>query len=62
MRRPPRPQDDDRHNVDEHCDDDDNDDEHRGVVETNAGESNRANCCLALLANTTILYVAAALV
>ena len=37
MRRPPRPQDDDIDDVDEHRD---NDNDHCGAVETNAGESN----------------------
>ena len=41
MRRPPRPQDDDRDGVGEHRDDDDghDDDDHSRAVETNAGES-----------------------
>ena len=45
MRRPPRPQDNDRDNVDKHRDNDDgdNNDDHHGPVETNAGESNRAD-------------------
>ena len=42
MRRPPRPQDDDGDDVDKHRKNDDGDDnyDHRGVVETNVGESN----------------------
>ena len=45
MRRPPRPQYGDRDDVDKQRDHDDgdDDDDHRGAVETNAGESNRAN-------------------
>ena len=41
MRRPPRPQDNDCDDVDEHRDNDDGDDDenHRGAAETNAGES-----------------------
>ena len=64
MRRPPRPQEDDRNNVDEHRDDEDGDDneDNRGAVETNAGESDGANCYLALFDNTTIRYVVAAMV
>ena len=47
MRRPPRPQDNERDDVDEHRndkddDDGDDDDDHLGAVETNAGESNGA--------------------
>ena len=58
----PGPKDDDRDNVDKHQDDDDDDDDHSGVVETNAGESNGANCYLVLFANTAIRYVVAAMV
>ena len=64
MRRPSRPQDDNRDDVNGHRDDDgggDNDD-HHGAVETNAGESDRANCYLAPFNNTTIRYVVAAMV
>ena len=45
MRRPPQPQDNDHDDVDKHCDNDngDNIDDHRGAVETNAGESDRSN-------------------
>ena len=62
--RPSCPKDYDRDDVDEHRnDDDDNDDEdHHGAVETNARESDRADCYLALFANTTIQYVVAAMV
>ena len=65
IRRPPRPKDDDRDDVDEHCDnndDDDEDDNHRRAVETNAGESDWANCYLALFTKKTIQYVVAAMV
>ena len=64
MRRPPRPQDDNRDDVDEHRDgkNGDNNDDHRGAVETNAGERDRANCYLALFNNTTIWHVVAAMV
>ena len=65
IRRPPRPEDDDRNDVNEHCDDNDDDnddDDHGGAVETNEGESDRADCYLALFANTTIWYVVAAMV
>ena len=55
-RRPP-----DHDNVDKHYDDDDNDD-HRGAAETNAGESDGANCYLAPFKNTTIWYVVTAMV
>ena len=45
IRRPPRPQDDDVDDVDEHRNDNDGDDnnDHRGAVETNTGESDGAN-------------------
>ena len=59
MRRPPRPQDDDIGDVDEHRD---NDNDHCRAVETNAGESNRDNCYLSQLDNTMIQYVVAAMV
>ena len=64
MRRPPCPQDDDRDDVDEHRNNDNgnDDDDHRGTVETNAGESNRADCYLSPFDNTTIWYVVAAMV
>ena len=64
MRRPLRPQDDDRDDVDKHRDDNDgdNDDNHYSVVETNAGDSDGANCNLAPFENTTIQYVVAAMV
>ena len=41
MRRPPRPQDDDRNNVDKHYDNanGEEDDDHHGEVEKNEGES-----------------------
>ena len=46
MRRPPRPQEDNRNDVDERRDDndgkEDNDDDHRGAVDMNAGESDGA--------------------
>ena len=44
-RRPPLPQDDNLDDVDEHRNGDDGDDDnnHRETLETNAGESNRAN-------------------
>ena len=47
---PTCPEDDDRHNVDGHCDNDndDNDDDHHGAVEKIAVESDGANCYLAL--------------
>ena len=56
IRRPPCPEDDD-----DDCDDDD-DDNHRGAVETNAGESDGADCYLSLFANITIWCVVAAMV
>ena len=64
MRRHPLPQDDYCNNFDEHQDDDtgDKDEDHRGAVETNAGESDRADCYLAPFDNTTIWYVVAAMV
>ena len=74
IRRPPLPKDDDRNDVDKDRDDDDDDDnnnddddgndndDHRGAVETIAGESDGANCYLALFSNTTIWYVVAAMV
>ena len=64
MIRPPRPQDDNRDNVDEHRDDDggDDDDNHCGAVETNAGESNGDNCYLAPFDNTEMGCVEAAMV
>ena len=65
MRRPPHPQyddRDDRSDVDEHCNDDDDNDDHRGSVETNAGERDGADCYLAPFDNTTIRYVVAAMV
>ena len=64
IRRPPRPQDNDRGNVDEHRNDDngDDDNDHQGAVETNVGESNGANCFLAPFDNTTIQYVVEAMV
>ena len=45
MRRPPLPQDEDRNNIDKHRDDDggNKDNDHRGAVETNAEESDRAD-------------------
>ena len=45
MSRTPRPQDNDREDVDEHRDDDDgsDDDDHRRAVETNAEESDGDN-------------------
>ena len=64
MRRPPSPQDDDRNNFDkdrDHDDEDDNDD-HRGVVETNVGGSDGKECYPSLFDNTTIRYLAAAMV
>ena len=61
MKRPPRPQDDDIGDVDEHRGDD-NGDGHCGAVETNAGESDGADCYLVLFNNTTIRYVVAAMV
>ena len=64
MRRPPCPQDDNRNDVNGHRDDNgggDNDD-HNGAVETNSGESDRANCYLAPFDNTTIRYVVVAMV
>ena len=50
IRRPPSPKDNDRKEVDKHRDDDDddNDDEHREAMETITGESDRADCYLAL--------------
>ena len=63
IRRPPCPKDDYRDDVDEHRDENENDgDNHRGAVETNEGESDGADCYLALFANTTIRYVVAAMV
>ena len=61
IRRPPHPQDDDRDVVDKNRDDDDGDDndDHRGAVEINAGESDGADCYLALFANRTFRYVVA---
>ena len=59
MRRPPRPQDNNRDDVEKHRDDDDN---HRKAVETNAGERDGANCYLEPVDNTTIWYVVAAMV
>ena len=59
MRRPPRPQYNDRYDVDKHHDDEggnDNDD-HSGAVETNAGERYRADYHLAPFDNTMIRYV-----
>ena len=63
-RRPPRPQDDNRNDVDEQRNNDNSDynDDHRGAVETNSGESDGANCYLALFDNTTIQYVVVAMV
>ena len=45
MRRPPRPQDDDRDDIDKHCNDDNSNDNdyHCGAVEMNAGESDGAD-------------------
>ena len=48
IRRTSCPKDDDRKDVDKHREDDDDDDDHQGVVETIAGESDGANCYLAL--------------
>ena len=64
MRRPPCPEDDDRGDVEEHCNDNDGDDDydHRGSVETNAGKSDWADCYLGPFDNTTIRYVVAAMV
>ena len=64
MRRPHGPQDDNRDDVDEHRDDDGGNDheDHRRELETNAGESDRAECYLAPFDNTTIRYVVAAMV
>ena len=72
IRRRRRPEDDDRNDVDKHHNnddddddddnDDDDDDDHRGAVETIAGESDGADCYLALFDNTTIRYVVAAMV
>ena len=59
MMRPPRPQNDDCNDVDKHRNDDDG---HYGEVETNAGDSDGANCYLAPFDNTTIRYVVAAMV
>ena len=64
-RRTPRPQEDDRDNVDEDCNDDDDEDDnndHRRAVETNAGKSDGAECYLSPFDNTTIWYVVAAIV
>ena len=58
IRRPPRPEDDDRNNIDKHRDNGD----HYGAVEKNTGESNRADCYPIPFANTTIWYVVAAMV
>ena len=60
MKRPPRSQDDNRNDVDKHCDDDydgDNNDNHRGAVETNKEESDGSDCYLEPLHNTKIWYV-----
>ena len=64
MRRPPRPHDDDRDDVDEHRDNDNGDDdvEHCGALEKKSEESNGADCYLAPFNNTTIRYVVAAMV
>ena len=62
IRRPPRPKDDNCDDVDEHRDDNDDNKDHRGAAETNAEESNGADCYLALFSNTTIRYVVAAMV
>ena len=64
IRRPPFSQYNDRNDVDEHRNNNsgnDNDD-HRRAVETNAGESDGADCYLAPFKNTTIWYVVAAMV
>ena len=63
-RRPPRPQDYDGDDVDEHRDENDgnDDDDHYGAVETNAGEIDGADCYLAPFDNTMILYVVVAMV
>ena len=49
MRRPPRPQDDNRDDVEEHRNNDDRDDNdnHHRAVEINSGESNGFDCYLA---------------
>ena len=62
MRRPPHPQDDDRDDIDKNCDDGDDNDDHRGSVETDAGERGESDCYLAPFDNTTIRYVVAAMV
>ena len=64
IRRPPRPKDNNRDNVNEHRDDNDKDDndDHRKAVETNAGKSDGDECYLALFANTRIRYVVSAMV
>ena len=60
----PAPQDDNCDDVNGHRDDDGgiNNDDHCRAVETNAGESDRANCYLVPFDNTTIRYVVAACV
>ena len=65
IRRPPSPQANNCDDSDKHFNNGDNgndNDNHRGAVETNTGESNEANFYLALLDNTTIRYVVAAMV
>ena len=64
MSSPPRLQDNDRNDVDKHRDEDnsdDNDDYYR-AVETNARESEGADCYLAPFNNKTIRYAVAAMV
>ena len=64
MSRPPRPQDDNRDDVDKHGNDDDGEDNnnHRRAVETNVEERDGADFYLVPFNNTTIRYVLAAMV
>ena len=64
MKRPPRPQDENRNDVGKHRDNDNGDDngDHRRAVEMNVLESDWADCYLAPFNNTTIRYVLAAMV
>ena len=62
--RPPRPEDNNHNDIDEHRDNDadDDDDNRQRAVEKIAGESDGADYYLLLFANRTIQYVVAVMV
>ena len=68
MRRPPRPQDNNRDDVEKHRDDvnghrnGDDGNDHRRAVETSTGERDGDDCYLAPFDNTATWYVVAAMV